>query len=466
MENIIETPAENYENAENGFDNIYGNTYDIISKVAYLSGVPYNIFENQYEPPDLAVYNVLEQNKAARIVRHLCILRNAIERRFGEIKKRMKFERKSIFAFPDLIPQESIEQLNQDGIRVWKNSIVQPYDLLIELNRLITDRINNCKSLFPVWLNWEYLRNIFIMPNGLSESGLRKSGTLYAENLSAYPYCVYLNINPDFKGNLFYHDKRFVCLLYKWHNDEFSDFSKVSDATGSVKASIYDFIDEAEKVVMVVDCENSDPYGLCATLKCLGSDVRSKIRKIILIDDVHTDNIWWILEQHTDIPIEHFMAERVKQSKSVADIELTARTCREHYKNNVDSFIIVSSDSDYYSLIYSLEDARFLLMAEHGKFSFDMKTVLDRKNIFFCYIDDFYDGDLEFLKKTVLFKEIYRAIGAEVHLNMREILSKSLQMTHIDMTPAEEKQFYDKHVRQMRLVLDDGGNVSFELKAN
>ena len=115
---------------------------------------------------------------------------------------------------------------------------------------------------------------------------------------------------------------------------------------------------------MAVDCENSDPYRLCATLKGLDADVTAKIQKIMLFDDVNTVNAWKILESHTKIPVEHIMTERVKRTKSLVDIELTAMTCMEHYKNNVDSFIIVSSDSDYWGLISSLPDARFLVMIE------------------------------------------------------------------------------------------------------
>ena len=57
-------------------------------------------------------------------------------------------------------------------------------------------------------------------------------------------------------------------------------------------------------------------------------------------------------------PVEHMMIERVKQNKSLVDVMLISRTCQEHYKNNVDSFILVSSDSDYWGLISSLQDAR------------------------------------------------------------------------------------------------------------
>lgn len=57
-------------------------TYELVSKVAYLIGVPRHIFENEHEAPQMEVFERLEADKAARIIRHLSIIRTAIERNF------------------------------------------------------------------------------------------------------------------------------------------------------------------------------------------------------------------------------------------------------------------------------------------------------------------------------------------------------------------------------------------------
>ena len=54
-------------------------TYELVSKVAYLIGVPLRIFQNEHEPPKIEIYNRLEQDKNARIIRNLCVIRTAIE---------------------------------------------------------------------------------------------------------------------------------------------------------------------------------------------------------------------------------------------------------------------------------------------------------------------------------------------------------------------------------------------------
>ena len=439
-------------------------TYDIVSKVAYLIGVPKPIFENEHEPPKLEIYELLEKDKSARIIRNLSVVRAAIERRFGKINDKIRKEYKSIYSLPELIPQDALRQLELDGASFYKKSSTKLAHHIIEINKLIRDRINNCKHIFPVWLNWDYIRDLFNMKNGLTEEGTKAAAGVYFTNLECYPYSIFINWNPQPNGNILYNDKKFVTLLYQWHNDYFSDYSKVSDAGSFVKSNIYDFIDDAKRVVMAVDCENSDPYRLCATLKGLDADITAKIQKIMLFDDVHTVDAWRILESHTKIPVEHIMTERVKQTKSLVDIELTAMTCREHYVNLVDSFIIVSSDSDYWGLISSLPEAKFLVMIEREKCGPDMKAALANSGIFYCYIDDFYTGDGEDLKKNALFNEIYRALDEALNLNVKDMLDAALLATRIDMSPAAKRQFFDKYIKRMSLVIDEDGNASLELR--
>lgn len=439
-------------------------TYEIVSKAAYLLGVPKRIFENEHEAPKLEVYEKLEQEKAARIIRHLCIIRTAIERNFKHINGKMVSEYRSILSMPEYIPPESIEQLRLDGVSFFKNSSKKLYQHIVEINRLISDRINNCKKYFPLWLNWQYVKELFIMPDGLQESGTKAAASLYYQYRACYPYQVYMNWAPKDEGNVLYNDKKFVTLLYQWHDDYFTECSKVSDAGSYIKGSIYEFIATSEKVVLVVDCENSDPYKLCATLKSLDYQHTKKIASIILFDDVHTASAWRILESFTKIPVEHILIERVKQNKSLVDIMLTARACQEHYKNNVDSFVIVSSDSDYWGLISSLSEARFLVMIERGHSSPDLRNALLNAGIFYCYIDDFYSGDSEDIKMSALYKEMYRYIDKAVQLNVNTMFEEALRTTRIEMSEAEKKQFMAQHIRTMQMFISPEGEVVLEFK--
>ena len=91
-------------------------TFEIVSKVAYLIGVPKKHFESDSPSPKMEIFTQLDINKNARIVRHLCILRTSIERNFKKINLESQSGLKSIFTLPEYVPQESILQLSNDGI--------------------------------------------------------------------------------------------------------------------------------------------------------------------------------------------------------------------------------------------------------------------------------------------------------------------------------------------------------------
>ena len=440
-------------------------TYALVSTVAYLIGVSKSVFENEHEPPKLEAYERLDADKSARIIRNLCRLRTAVERNFKRINDIMKSEYRGLASMPECVPIECINQLASDGIFIKSNQ--KPGQHIIDFNRNISDRINNCKDLFPIWITWEYIKNIFIMPNGLTENGTRDAAEAYYAHKSWYPYQVYINWPPSDEGNILFNDKKFTTLLYQWNNDSFTDNSKVSDASELTKSNIYEFIEASQKTVFVVDCENSDPYKLCAALRNLNAKFLRKITKIILFDDVNASTGWRMLEAFTNITVEHILIERIKSNKSLVDIKLTAETCKEFYQNNVDSFVIVSSDSDYWGLITSVrkQGAKFLVMLEYEKTGPDIKNALTGESIFYCYIDDFYTGNSNDIKISALLKELRLYLERSVCVNVFEMMEAALRATRIEMPPHEEKQFINKYIKPMQIAIDDSGNVKFQIRA-
>ncbi len=439
-------------------------TYEIVSLIAYLIGVPKRIFENEYEPPKLEVYQRLDNNKPARIVRHLSICRTAIIRNYRQINENMRIHHMSLNNMPDLVPIESLRQLSADGVSFIRKTSTWPSHHIVEINKLINDRINNVKELFPLWLNWNYVKNIFMMPNGSKDKGTKAASDLYYANKYSYPYQIYINWLPGDEGNILFNDKKFVSLLYRQNHDSFLQMNKVSDAGSFVKESIYNYIEESEKLTVMVDCENSDPYRLCATFVNLDEEYLAKISRIILFDDLHASSAWKILEQFTSIPVEYILTKRVKEDKSLVDMKLATRACKEHYQNNVDSFIIVSSDSDYWGLIETLSDARFLVMVEREKCGADIKRALDENGIFYCFIDSFYAGNAAEIQNAALNMELNRLLHEQVNFNAKELFKKALHTARLNLSPAEKAQFYNRHIKQMTLKIDEDGSVSVELK--
>lgn len=447
------TDSSRYALYENG-------TYMVISKFAYLIGVPTRIFVNEYEPPKMEWYEKLQQDKNARVIRNLCMLRTALERNYKNIYQAMRYDMKSLISMPEYIPRECIDQLSIDGISIYRAN-AQPIQYIIDINGHINNRINNCKSLFPIWLNWDYIRQLFIMPGGTTEKGAKTAAADYYAHKEIYPYQVYMNWSaPADVGNILFNDKKFVRLLYEHHEDYFTDMSKVTDAGLIAKNGIYDFLERSNRTAIVVDCENADPYKLYATLNNLDqAALLGKISKIILYDDVHTTEAWSILEKFTQIPIEHNMIERIKENKSLVDIRLTTGTCREFFQNETDSFILASSDSDYWGLISAMPEAHFLVLVESNKCGPDIKRAMIDVGITYCYMDDFCTGNSDDIRIQAVLNEVRKRLDEAVHFNIQELLQEAIRHTRAELSTSEQAQFYNRYIKPMRLNVDIEGNV-------
>ena len=182
-------------------------TYTLISTIAFLIGVPQHTFENEHEPPQLETYNKLKYDKNACIIRNLCMLRTAIIRNFKKINQEMYHNYRLLSSLDEYIPMSCLTELSACGIHILKkNTRLAQY--IVDINKNISDRINNCKNLFPLWLDWNYVRDIFIMPNGLKEDGTKAASDLYYAERNNYPYQVYLNwVFFPGDGNILFNDK-------------------------------------------------------------------------------------------------------------------------------------------------------------------------------------------------------------------------------------------------------------------
>ena len=461
------TPEEYLDQFASEDQKNYSNsTYAVVSTVAYLIGVPKRIFELEYEPPKMETYEKLDKDKNARIIRNLCMLRTAIERNFGNLNREMTYNVKNLYSFPEWIPQDSLAQLERDGIIIVKaNRKLNQY--IMDINGHITNRINNCKALFPIWLEWNYIKALFIMPNGMKESGIKTAANEYYANKARYPYQVYINWWYKENGNILFNDKKFVTLLYEANEDRFNDLSKVSDASDLTKESIYDFLEDNDQVVIMVDCENSDPFKLYATLNNLNQEaLLNRISKIILCDDVNTTTAWDILDQFTNLPVDHWVIPRIADHKSIVDQSLCVKVCMEHYENGVNAIILFGSDSDYWGLYGLLKNVDYYVMVEESKFGHANKAALMDAGIPFCYIDDFCTGNSNQIKVQAMLREVRKSLDNALKLNVKEMLQEAYRATRADMSQAERKQFYDRYIKTMRLVIADDGEVTIALEGD
>ena len=222
------------------------------------------------------------------------------------------------------------------------------------------------------------------------EQGLDKESKYELVSLVAYLYSTYINWIPQDEGNVLWSDSRFCYLLYKWNNDEFLEYNKVRDAGKDTKEIIYSFLKRNDNIHLVVDCENSNPYRLLATLNGLEEEYR----------------------------------ERINDNKFIVDEEVIMECSELHYKENVDAFIMAASDSDYWPLVRRFTDCDFLFFVEHIKCGPDFKEGLITKGIPYCFIDDFYSKDSGWIIEEILLDNIRKELKEKCTIDLEELLDK------------------------------------------
>ena len=350
----------------------------VTSIMAYLIAVPKQQFGREY---DEAVYQGLEDIPEAKTIRCLCLVRNKLLLQNGMIRNHIRY---NLFANID----EFIEPEILDFLETRNIQLIQPQprvnEIIKALNTKIPEKVEECKALFPDWIEFRFIRRLFTMGSDIEavvdDIHMKKS---------SYPFQCYLNWpirNPmaypqsRAAGNVLQDDATFLKLLYQ-----------INDAIlPEPKNDLKRFIQEAGQAVLAVDCENSDPYKLCAKmweLKQEDPQSFSKIAKTILFDDVHTNPAWRLLSDFLPIPVEHVLTQRVNDHKSIVDIQMTAGVAKEHYAGNVDSFLLASSDSDYWGLIKSLPTARFMVLMEQEKVGDCLRKRLDENAVGYCTLD-------------------------------------------------------------------------------
>lgn len=99
MEQAIDAEAEELSKREK-YRERRGEEYDIVSKVAFLIGVPDSHWKSQYTGLDADIYEQLNENKNARIIRNLCGLRTEIERNFKRFSMLILMELKNLHTIP------------------------------------------------------------------------------------------------------------------------------------------------------------------------------------------------------------------------------------------------------------------------------------------------------------------------------------------------------------------------------
>ncbi len=421
--------------------------------VAFLIGTKMDVLVDN-NPNEKELFEKLSKEKDAVIIRTLCNIRSNLMLNYTNTERNIVFNLQNLDR--QEIYKDDIKTLTQNDINIIKvNYKVNRY--LADINALIAQRIATIKDLFPEWVKWDYLKSLFVMPKGQSEEMIKAESKKFIQSRLSYPFTRYIYWHPVEEGNILLNDEKFLKILYRQFKDEFQDISKVKDASESVKTNIYDFINNNESTVIVVDCENSDAYKLASVLKQLDRNEIERIHKIMLYDDVHTTKAWTFLNKITNIPVEHILVDRIKENKSLVDMKMCAGVSASYYRDNITSFILCSSDSDFWGLISSMPGANFLVMIEYSKCGPDIKNALIENGTYYCSIDDFCTGNIKNFKMAILHNELESRVKDLIEIDTNQLLDDIFTTLRMEISDAERQNFYKKYIQSMSLHIDKEG---------
>lgn len=136
--------------------------------------------------------------------------------------------------------------------------------------------------------------------------------------------------------------------------------------------------------------------------------------------------------------------------------------CESHFKDNVDSFIIVSSDSDFWGTIESLPNANFMVVYENEKSSNVVLNKMESNNIVSCSLDDFYTGNISKLKEDILIKLTNDALSV-VDVNLKGVMDIIYRNARISANDDEKTAFYNKYLKSIKVTVDSDGNLKLKV---
>lgn len=434
----------------------------IVTAVVYLIGTKEEFFQYYSEEREL-LYR-LSNDKDATIIRLANSLRTKLMLNFNVTERELTQEITNLNRMG--LYKDDVEGLKNLGIDIIRiNYTVNKY--LADLNFLISNNISKVSKWFPEWVNWEYIKSLFVITKGQNVDVIKKESCKFQYNRSAYPFTQYINWLPKIEGNILYNDKKFLEIIYSQHKDSFTDLAKITEASTITENNIYDFIDKNTegKIEVVIDCENADALKVVSFLQSLNESEKDGLSKISLYDDSNTTSAWNFIKKAigNNIPVEHKVVERVKDNKSLVDMKMGTEIAISHYRDNTKAFILISSDSDYWGVISSLPTANFLVMLEQSKCSEKTKQILMEHDIPYCLIDNFGIGNLKDFKDMILKDKLLENIVSQCSFNLKEIISKAYEELRIESDNTEKDRYFERYKNNIKFFIDNSGNSKFTI---
>ena len=331
----------------------------------------------QYEiPVEEALWKSLLGDKSARVIATLCKLRSSVLLHRAQVEPHL--ESKHTLQNCPSVDSSLLRQLERDKIKYtsWTyNSVVK---LVRSINIELGVKIGNCEALKNMEYN-ELVKSMLQMPNGKTDTGVAKQLNNKFNCPARNMGIAWINLNGQYSDRMWNDDAALLNALRgtaQYHKGQHGNTNEINS-----------FLEAESKALVFVDCDNVDPFRLCAALNSITEDLRKRIANIILISDNKASPAWASIDKYVSFPIERIIAQRVISQKSQTDGTLIAEAVKRRYTDNTKAIILCSSDSDMWSLVRTLPDTKFLLLLERDKCSPNYRKEITASNARFCMMD-------------------------------------------------------------------------------
>ncbi len=435
---------------------------EIALTIGYLLGISEIQLLKRIEEDEKTIFeeikSKLEKDSDCIAIRHLNNIRSKLMLNFKFVSRSMR----NIGA-ADYKPLDKMELFEEDFKAIYRQEIYiitgknDINEYIRNANQEIAKRIDKIQKYFPDWVKFKNIKTLFIMPANIPEE-VKK----FQFNQLDYPFQKYIYWRePIDVGYILATDSSILEIAYNNNRENFSDRNYVVDASDFIKSSINEFIERGTKIQIFVDGENTDPYMLASTINSLSDYEICKIDKIVVYSDSkHSTNAWNYFKHFSlEIPVENIKVDRIAAEKSLVDHMLVVGVSKAVYKENADSIILASSDSDFWSVIESISDVRFMVMAQREKCGHNFKNILRENNILYCYVDNFKTLENNAFFKVVFRKELEAQIAAGFNLgNAHDLFKSALTNSRAELSSAESEIIFNKYIKGLTLKVDSSGN--------
>lgn len=165
-------------------------TKELVTTIAYLIGIKKHIVEQCFDAECHDLLQSLYQSKPATTIRYLCKLRTTLFLKYKKTDIEMRYNLKNLNTL-DWYDCENIKQLETWGIPIIKaNHRSEKY--MVDLNTLIANHIGAAASLFPDWVEWKYIKELFVIPHYSNLTAMKREFEKYMKSKEFYPFQVYI----------------------------------------------------------------------------------------------------------------------------------------------------------------------------------------------------------------------------------------------------------------------------------